>query len=77
MTIEAVTGSTASASLLASLRDRLGAGAAEGPDYAAKGRDYAARAVRRTVWPCSQWRTISLASGVSRRRGRHSSQTRW
>ena len=25
---------------------------------------YAARAVRRTAWPCSQWRTISLASGA-------------
>jgi hypothetical protein len=27
------------------------------------------------VWPCSQWRTISLATGCSRRNVRHSSQT--
>src|SRR5262249_40112043 len=36
---------------------------------------YAARAVRRTVCPRSAWRTLSRATGGSRRSGRHSSQT--
>jgi hypothetical protein len=36
---------------------------------------YAARAVRRTVWPSSLWRTISVSRGAERRSWLQSSQT--
>ena len=57
MTVETVTGSTATGSLVrrAGARPRRAGAAARAQRRAA---------VSRTVCPCSQWRTISLASGV-------------
>ena len=80
MTIDTVTGSTASASLSPGAARAAGApprrGARARPQAGRLSCDYAARAVSRTAWPCSEWRTSSLATGVSRRSGRHSSHTR-
>ncbi len=66
-TVETVTGSTAPVSLVPA---RIAAGSSQAPPGGralAPGGSQRARAVSRTVWPCSEWRTSSLARGASRR----------